>query len=250
MSTPAPKMAKPSNPETAEPLWRANFSLLVTAAVFVSFVMKVLASARGHVPTALAILEAAGPAQVLFGVTLRTGMVMAIAIAGGAALGVLLATEPGDLHSRGLAATIGVGVAGTIFISLAAGLAFLLLAVVVELAIRRGWRLPGGGDADDRFDWRLPVAAFALVLTLVANDKMWLPAHVIETADGPRAMYVLRETDTKIVVLEDASRQIETWASTDIADGGICSDAHGDWWERSALAFSATQRYPECPKAP
>lgn len=224
---------------------RDHAALVVSAALAVFTLLRLVAVAGGDATTAYAILRYVGTANVIAAsvvILVPFGVVWAIVA------GIVRARNQRDLRTYGpliaIMALIAFRVAspGVMVVAGVTG----LLAIPSLVALQR-----------DARSVRRAMIFFIVMLaaaTLVSS-AVWLPTEVIETQGRVYVGYVLEEdTSASLVLLEYADRQVTRVASDAIESRRFCEirRSGANWFNRALdtplfALISNGADYPECP---
>jgi phosphatidylglycerophosphate synthase len=244
----------------------APWPLIAAAAVTLWVPLKMVRVAHGDHTTALAVLAASDKATVVAGMlVLLLPYVVLVAwticcLVFATALGRIQAAADGKPHAteasarRSLLRLVIVSIPAALLGWLIAAAVPWPAAVVAAVAVcaTSAWSFWGQGRVPRetplpqwlaRHPVRLALVAAActglltllvvdLVLSRPLDDRMWLPAQILETRDGPVVGYVLKHDQAIRTVLLDSPRAVVAVPDAHITGTGLC-DVNGSLDERS-----------------
>ncbi len=225
---------------------RANPALAITALAFFSVIIKVSRVTLLDSNTALALLQAAGPANVIIGAIAVDITILVLTAALLAAAIIIRGRRPGMPVSAG---------ATSVLIGAAFASAFLLpwLSAVVIVVVT-GLLLLSRGPQKTRSLATTAALSVApvLLLTWVASSRPWFPAErlTIESR-GDITAYVISEHATDLVVLTDRPRAVIRVESGKVLARSLCRvrDTKGYYPSVWSLIFER-KKVPDMPRCP
>jgi hypothetical protein len=225
-------------------LWHDHLPLTVTVGIFAIFVVRLMIASRFDETTALAILEHAEPAAVLFGLALQNGATVIAVLAFHLALerGYRLKREVGSppwLRRFGPVAAVAVMTA--LFVSLAGGL--LLGASGALLTID-----PLHHAHHDHGRWTVvAMPALAIAFNLFLDPRVWLPPKEFSVLTGPVVVgYELDRDEKRVVLLREDDRTVTVLHATEIKHSAYCRLSTTTWWASAVVTTVRRSHYATC----
>lgn len=234
--------------------WSQHLGVLVPAFLAVLIAERLYAVGHWNVQTALGVLQASGPANVLVGTT-TTFVAAALPIA-------WMAVIPHFVYR--IAAGVGFGAASHAVVVTTISFVFMLglliasplvltftlclVAFTIYLGLRdRRTRVRRSLD----LEWGLnPIVSILLITYLVGTDP-WLPREAIGVNGAdPIVGYVLDDAD-RVAVLRSSPRQIVYLEQEDVTGRTLCSMGAPSLWFSPAstlIGKRSLPQYPLCPR--
>jgi MFS family permease len=209
--------------EAARGVLKDHLGLVVSLAISVFVVLRVLVVSAFDSTTALAVIQSVSPATVVFGMALQMMGSIALFVATYAGYTVWLwrTTNRNLAWWSGLAATAGVIALLTAPLLTAASSMFTMLAGhwFREARAKEGKAVGSVSSAP----WVMSLILFIAVVLPALVFPPWLPPEVVTTTtEGDVFGYVLRDDGRWVDVLHAEPRHLQRFASSEVRDRELC----------------------------
>lgn len=237
-----------------EPPWRQHLGLVVSGALTVFLVFKILAVAGWDSTTAMGIVAASGTANVLVGATFTIlptlyGFLILVALPE--------IQKRLELRQRNSAERAAVRMLETwpfVILTLIVPL-YLVLGILLLTALQVGIKLmhrrralrnlPPRRGGVSQFEANAVALAAAAWLIFASLGSPWLPAQIVSTSLGqPQTVYIINSQGDQTVVLLDAPRRLERFETRDM-DLRYCEKS-SHWIIRPPIQLASNPGYAPC----
>lgn len=237
--------------------WGEHIGLIISGALTIFLVFKILAVADWDPTTAKGIVSASGTTNVLVGATivflptLYALFVISVLPLIQSRLELKKRTSVERSAARMLETwplTLMIFIV-PLYLVLAI-VAMLILSVVTKFVVRRRKvsRPLQPENRISRFEANAVALSAALFLLFGSLANPWLPTESIKSGGGaPQVVYVLSQDDRQIVMLLDKPRRLERRDLEGLTREFCLKPSL--WFERTALQLGSTPGYRDCPSS-